>query len=35
MTQRMPASTRGWVVTVAAVVAFVFRPPADEAGSGR
>ena len=35
MTRRMPASTRGWVMTVAAVLAFVIRPPADEAGSGR
>ena len=35
MTQRMPASARGWVMTVAVVLAFVIRPSADEAGSGR
>ena len=35
MTQRLPASTRGWIVTVAAVLAFVIRPSADKAGSGR
>ncbi len=35
MTQRMPASARGWVMTVVVVLAFVIRPSADEAGSGR